>query len=323
MITKHFPILIIILTAMYLLSNCDKSPTNDQKETPEIIDVSYFSIQNYPKVDGSTSAHPLQQLIACKILDVDFTWYDFFDGTRRINPVSSNETIKNFIRDITHNGTHGSYVNLITNKADLIIVARQPSADELSQSNELGVTIQTKAIALDAFVFILNVSNPVNNLTVEQIQGIYTGNIINWQDVGGPNAAINPYQRNKNSGSQELMEALVMKGLTIIDAPETFILSGMMGPINTLVDDPFGICYTVYFFNEFMAPREKIKLCQINGVLPDYENIASGNYFFTTEVFIAIRSDLDAKSTAIVLWKWLQTAAGKAVISESGYVPIP
>ena len=322
MTKKLIFILLIILITIFSQFKCDKSPNSNNKETPDAVDVSYFSVQNYPKVDGSTSTHPLQQVMACKILGAEYQWYDYNDGTQRIRPVGSNKKTRDFINNITHNGTHGSYVNLLTDSADIIIVAREPSTDEISLADSLGITLQTQAVALDAFVFILNVENPVNDLTVEQIRGIYTGDIRNWQEVGGINAAINPYQRNRNSGSQELMETLVMKELSMVDAPQ-MILSNMMGPINNLVLDPFGICYTVYFFNEYMAPREQIKLCRINGVKPDFENISTGKYVFSTKVFAAIRSNLDTESTAFTLWKWLQTTAGQKVISESGYVPFP
>jgi phosphate transport system substrate-binding protein len=204
----------------------------------------------------------------------------------------------------------------------VILVAREPSIDELKLADSLDVTLITNEIALDAFVFILNVNNPVNNLTVDQVQNIYTGNLINWREVGGSESAINPYQRNKNSGSQELMETLVMKGLQMVDAPEMLVLAGMMGPINKLVQDPYGICYTVYFFNQFMAYREQIKLCKINGIEPNFENLLNGDYMFTTEVFAAIRADLDESNTAFTLWKWVQTLTGQRAIGESGYIPV-
>jgi phosphate transport system substrate-binding protein len=232
---------------------------------------------------------------------------------------STKEDIVDYVRSIDHNGTHGSYVNLIMDSVDVILVAREPSVDELLLADSLNVSIATKAIALDAFVFILNTDNPLNGLTVEQIIGIYTGVITNWQDVGGINAAINPYQRNRNSGSQELMEKFVMQGLPMVDAP-LMVLHGMMGPINRLETDPYGIGYTVYFFNSFMAPRSRIKLCAVNDIIPDSQTIASGSYRYTTKVFTAIRSTLDTNSTAYLLWRWLQTQAGQSVVESSGYV---
>ena len=321
-----FCLLFIVILMLSLLVHTCKFSTNDyddQNGGEEVVDVSHFSIENYPKVDGSTSTHPLQVIIACEILSVEYDWFDSWDGTMRVWPSDedpSKQNIVEYIRQIQHSGTHGSYVNLITDSVDIIIAAREPSQDELYLADSVGVTLNTRAIALDAFVFILNIENPVNNLTVDQIIGIYTGNITNWQDVGGINAAINPYQRNKNSGSQELMEALVMQGIPMVDAPQ-MILFGMMGPINRLTSDPYGIGYTVYFFNQFMAPRERIKVCAVNEIKPDPISISSGTYIYTTKVYAAIRSNLDSDSTAFTFWRWLQTQAGQKIVGLSGYVP--
>ncbi len=321
-----FCLLFIVILMLSLLVHTCKFSTNDyddQNGGEEVVDVSHFSIENYPKVDGSTSTHPLQVIIACEILSVEYDWFDSWDGTMRVWPSDedpSKQNIVEYIRQIQHSGTHGSYVNLITDSVDIIIVAREPSQDELYLADSVGVTLNTGAIALDAFVFILNIENPVKFLTVDQIIGIYTGNITNWQDVGGINATINPYQRNKNSGSQELMEALVMQGIPMVDAPQ-MILFGMMGPINRLTSDPYGIGYTVYFFNQFMAPRERIKVCAVNEIKPDPISISSGTYIYTTKVYAAIRSNLDSDSTAFTFWRWLQTQAGQKIVGLSGYVP--
>ena len=52
--------------------------------------------------------------------------------------------------------------------------------------------------------------NPIDNLSIEQIQGIYTGDIVNWSEVGGWDCELHPYVRNRNSGSQEKFETMVM-----------------------------------------------------------------------------------------------------------------
>ena len=52
----------------------------------------------------------------------------------------------------------------------------------------------------------VNADNPVDSLTVEEIQKIYTGEITNWSQVGGEDREIVPFQRNKGGGSQAIME---------------------------------------------------------------------------------------------------------------------
>ena len=173
MSVKFYLSFIVFLMLSLLLHTCKFSTNNndDQNGREEVVDVSHFSIENYPKVDGSTSTHPLQVIIACEILSVEYDWHDSWDGTMRVWPSDedpSKQNIVEYIRQIQHSGTHGSYVNLITDSVDIIIAAREPSQDELYLADSVGVTLNTMAIALDAFVFILNIENPVNNLTVDQ-----------------------------------------------------------------------------------------------------------------------------------------------------------
>ncbi len=310
---------LLSLLTVLSLSGCEKASNKGHVQ----INLDSLTINNYPKIDGSTSAHPLQVLIACKILEVEYSWVEsWFDDTYRIWPsFDEKPDIAQFILDsIIHNGTHGSYVNLINTKADIIIVARTASKDEINMADSAGVSLITTPIALDAFVFIVNINNPVNSLTVKQIQDIYTGDITHWNEVGGTNTAINPYQRDPNSGSQELMLSLVMKGLTMLDLPE-MILMGMMGPINRITHDKDGLGYTVYFFEQFMAPNDSLKLLAVNGIVPQYSTLKKKQYIYTTDVYVVIREDLDKSSTAYQLYLWLLTNEGQSIIEESGYIP--
>ena len=313
------PIYLLCVIILLSFSNCEDSTDTGYSE----INVDSLTINNYPKVDGSTSAHPLQVLIACKIQGVEYSWMPgWFDETYRIWPSPDEKPeIAQFILDsIIHNGTHSSYVNLINGKADIIIVAREASNDEIELADSAGVGLTTTPIALDAFVFIVNINNPVNSLSEKEIQDIYTGNITFWNEVGGTDTEINPYQRNPNSGSQELMLSLVMKDLKMMDLPE-MILVGMMGPINRITHDKDGLGYTVYFFEQFMAPNDSLKLLAVNGIVPEYNTLKKREYTYTTDVYVVIRKDLDRSSTAYQLYLWLLTHKGQSIVAESGYIP--
>ncbi len=175
--------------------------------------------EDYPSVDGSTSAEPLQGAVFCEILDIDWEWYTRgLEAPRLIGPSDTaydeDPRIFDFFRDhVSHNGTHSAYMNLISGQADLILVAREPSIDELEAAATAAVNLDVQPVALDAFVFLANDSGPVRDLPLETIRQIYSGSITTWdQAVAGaaPNEIV-PFVRNRNSGSQELMEKLVMR----------------------------------------------------------------------------------------------------------------
>ena len=177
-------------------------------------------------------------------------------------------------------------------------------------------------IALDAFVFIVNSNNPIKSLTIEQIQDIYTGKVTNWNEVEGNNATINPYVREPNSGSQELMDLLVMKDLDIMQFPVSWeVVFTMTGAFEMVLRDTNGICYTVYYYKENIFKEVNVKSVEIEGVYPNKESISNNSYSLVAEVYAIIRSDIDKSSMAYKIFECLETEIGREVISESGYIP--
>ena len=264
-------------------------------------------------------------LIACKILGVRCGWVppSPLSTERRILPelgtTSEPSGVAKTLASIEHSGTHESYVNLISGKADFLLVARPPSDDELRSARSARVKLEVTVVALDAFVFLVNARNPVDDLTIDQVRGIYTGAITDWAEVGGTAGQIKAYQRDRNSGSQELMEALVMKGTRMIEAPD-MIMETMAGPINAVGRDPQGIGYSVYYYATVMLPDSKVKLVGVGGAMPTSETIGRRTYPLVAEVYAALRGGMPRDSTAVMLRDWLLTTDGQAVVVESGYV---
>jgi phosphate transport system substrate-binding protein len=294
------------------LTGCTAAPTpSSEVEFPPL------EAGNFPRMDGSTSTSPLGTLIGCRALGVPCEWVKWIDGSRRLAPIlSEGEEFP----PIAHNGTHSAYENLILDRADLILVARLPSVGELALADSRGIRLDPRPIALDAFVFLLHADNPVDSLTTETLQAIYSGEVTRWQALGGDDLEIHPYQRNENSGSQELMKALVMKDLPMVDAPEMLLLMKMIAPFYAVSEDPQGIGYSVYYYEERMAPNENVKLIAVDGILPAPDTIRSGAYPFTSEVYAVVRENLPPGNSAYQLRDWLLSTAGQDLIEVSGYV---
>lgn len=253
--------------------------------------------------------------------------------------------------------THNAYENLINGKCDLNLTARPPSEDERKLAKEKGVKIALKPIALDAFVFIVNHKNPVKSLTVSQIVDIYDGKITNWSlksdkrrpartpassegmgPMGGPSARgpmgggqdrsndkeILPLRRERNSGSRELFDSLIMNGRQLPDDSswaKSMYSAGMGGPFSRITQDERALGYTVYYYEHFMSASPYTRTVAINGVQPTPQTIASRKYPLVTEVYAAYRQSDSADSPGIKLLNWLLSDEGQAVIRESGYVP--
>ena len=297
--------------------------TSCEKEEPIFIGMEGISFENYPRVDGSTSTEPLNYIVAAKLLGLGYEW-----GYGTVVLKNIHELPVSFTSKFKCYQTHGAIINLIDNQTDLIIVARKMSADEKQYADNAGVSLIETPIALDALDFIVNSQNRVNSLSVEQIQNIYLGNITNWNEVGGANEEITPYIRNVNSGSQEMMNELVMNNTgmpywTVSLADELTLLS-MFIVYHELLLNKNGICFTPHYYKEYMvsgSDKNSIKTLAVNGIAPNKNSIKNKTYPFVANVYVSIRSDTNTNSMTYKLYEWLQSESGKNAIAESGYVP--
>ncbi len=141
----------------------------------------YAPGDGFPRIDGSTSAAPLGAQIICAMMEVPLRQVEFIDGNRYLIPGLAEYQVE--FPGSGHQGTHAAYPNLIDGNADLILVARSPSQEELELAGCPGVSFDIGPIALDAFVFIVNENSPIQGLSVDEVRGIYSGGITNWGQV--------------------------------------------------------------------------------------------------------------------------------------------
>jgi len=280
-------------------------------------------LADLPVVDGSTSTWPMRVLLMCGLLDIPCDWQgEAFAPERWVAPREGSSPEARLIEEHTvTSGTHGAYESLLAGSADVIIVARAPSDEELAAADAAGVGLEVRPVARDAFVFLVHGGNPVTGLTLEQVRGIYSGQIVDWAEVGGPSRPIQPYQRDAASGSQELMLRLVMGGVPMIDAPDWLMLYAMTGPFTALAWDEAGIGYSVYYYAEFMQPESEVVMLGVEGVVPAASTIADGTYPLVAEVFAVMRAGDGGSGRA--LFDWLLTEEGQRAIAGTGYVPLP
>jgi phosphate transport system substrate-binding protein len=310
----------LALSAAFLLSCCAKD------EMQKFSGIENITFENYPRVDGSTSSSLLNTMVACKMLGISYRWLEPGLTTEwMLYPVFDEipGEHKNFFYErIRSSKTHGAFMNLINGEADIILVHRRISPDEKAYADSAGVTLIETPIASDAFVFIVNKSNPIKTLTVSQIQKIYTGEITSWSQVGGKSEDMKVFTRPRNSGSEEVFRQLVMKDLE----PAEFTVSqigGMLQVFSEITYNNGGICYTFLNYKKLQAriPQSEVPVISVNGIFPENKTIRNKTYPFITEVYVAIRSDLDRNSMAYKLYEWLQSENAKQTITDCGFLP--
>ena len=133
---------------------------------------------------------------------------------------------------------------------------------------------------------------------------------------------ITPYVRNRNSGSQEKFETMVMNGLNIADVPELQIGTTMISPYYQIEGDPTGISFTPFYYYSVIIGDGKTKGIGVNGVPMTKINISNGSYPLISNVYAVVRADIDKTSMAYKLFEFITTKSGQKIVEESGYVPL-
>ena len=183
-------------------------------------------------------------------------------------------------------GTVDAYERLISGETDLIFAAA-PSQKQLDLAERRGMELHLTPVGREAFVFFVNSKNPVEGLTVEQVQGIYSGTITSWSQVGGKNQSIRPFQRMEDSGSQSALLRL-MEGLPLIEPEQEDRVADMGGIISQVADYrnyQNAIGFSFRFYSTQMVQNGDIRLLALNGVFPTKETIRDGSYPIASDFY--------------------------------------
>ncbi|MBQ8288604.1 MAG: substrate-binding domain-containing protein [Clostridia bacterium] len=203
---------------------------------------------------------------------------------------------------LQYTNTRGAYQRIVDGDIDIAICA-VPSEEQLAYAEAAGVELELVPIGREAFVFLVNSNNPVDNLTVDQIKDIYAGKYRNWKELGGPDRLISPLTRNEGSGSQTAL--LNFLGDTEIAPDYDSLLGSAIG-------------FSFRFYVEGIVEDGSVKMLALNGVYPSAENVANGSYPIISEIYAVYRKD-DPNENVKLLVDWMLSEQGQQIVEESGY----
>lgn len=280
-------------------------PTNVQVPEESFVSsiVNSMTPESYPIVDGSTATIPLSEAV-----------YRLATGATELEAQSA----------IVHTKTSNSYYRLMSGEVDLLIVY-EPSEEVLDYMKENKHNLKMKPIGKDALVFMTNASNPVQTLTHEQLVQIYTGKITNWSEVGGDNIEIRAFQRPPNSGSQTLMQKLVMREDTMAKGPNVSYYDTMEGILEAMADysnEGNTLGYSVFYYAQNMYQLPELRFMKVKEIEPSLKTIYDNSYPYVNEFYAVIREDEVKSSNAHLIFDWLTGEEGQTLVKNLGYVPV-
>ncbi|MDR0931214.1 MAG: substrate-binding domain-containing protein [Clostridiales bacterium] len=269
-----------------------------------------------PKLDGSTALYPLYSAFAYNLI-----------GDADVNepPADMGENIKAvpiFDEKVACTQTDGAYQNLVAGSAEVIFVP-EPSDNQKEYAAKNNLTYEFTPVGKDAFVFLANSKNKVDNLSTEQIKQIYSGEITNWKELGGKNKEIKAYQREEDSGSQTIFNK-IMSGTNVMEAPTEDYVGGMwelMNRVSSYKNYDGAIGYSFRFFTTEMVRDNQIKLLSIDGVEPTEVNIINDSYPFSDNFYaVTIKERNNEKTRKFI--EFVTSEAGQDIVTKTGYVAV-
>ncbi|MEM0578462.1 phosphate ABC transporter substrate-binding protein [Flavobacterium polysaccharolyticum] len=216
-------------------------------------------------------------------------------------------------------GGSGVGIAALINGSTMIANASRPIEQEeleklKTKYKQNGIQI---ACAKDGLSVYLNKTNPVNELTIDQLSDIFSGAITNWKQVGGSDAKIQLYGRESSSGTFEFFKDHVVK----TDFARTCqTLPGTAAIVNAVKKDKYGIGYGGAAYAEGVKDCKIKKDAKSKGILPSAATIKNKTYPISRYLFMYLREKPTGETKKFI--DWILSAEGQNVIVEVGYYPL-
>ena len=217
---------------------------------------------------------------------------------------------------------------LIDGTTDIAQASRQMKSSEYDQARENGRDPVETTVAMDALSVVVNPSNPVNELTIAQLSGIFTGRITNWNEVGGNDAPIVALSRDTNSGTHVFFKEHVvqMQGTDKEDKTLEYGSKVLFLPSTKEGVDEVAANENAIFYPGLGYLTDEVKPLAIKatpdspGVLPSVETAQDGSYPISRGLYYYTDGEPGGIIKAYI--DYCLSSEGQLKVTESGYVPL-
>jgi len=216
---------------------------------------------------------------------------------------------------VSKTGSSDGATGLIEGRCDIAMMSRFMKDTEFKKAVENGIMPVAHAIAMDGVCIVVHQSNPVKELTSEQIRDIYMGKIINWSQVGGADMPIVVISRDTSSGTYETFEGLVMKKEKMADGTE-YVNSNPQAHARVKSTEG-AIGYVGLGFVD-----RYVKALKVDGVMPDRLTIAKGLYPVSRPLFLFTNGYPALGSKVFRFCTFHLTEEGQEIIEAKGFIPV-
>ena len=222
---------------------------------------------------------------------------------------------------VTGGGTGTGFAALQNQTTDLCNASRKIKAKEQEQCVKVfGKRPTEYKVALDGLSVYVAADNKVGQLSLEELEGIFTGKIKNWKEVGGTDAPITVYSRENSSGTYEFFKENVLKGKDFAANAQT--MPGTAAVLQAVAKDKNGIGYGGAAYGNGAKHVKVSKAKGEEAIEPNEETVLSGKYPISRYLFVYVNPALDKGDVAAYL-KWIRGEEGQKLVKDVGYYPLP
>jgi len=224
---------------------------------------------------------------------------------------------------VSGGGSGTGIAQLINNQIDIADASRPIKQNEIENAKSKGVTPVEFKTCIDGIAIITNKNLKNNEISINDLHGIYNGSIKNWKKIGGPDLKITVYGRQSNSGTYAFFQEYVLKNDDYrVDMQP---LNGNAQIVDAVIGDEEGIGYVGIAYAEKRSDELNILKVKNNnyksGFLPTIENITTGDYPISRYLYIYTNGIPKGEIAEYVKWI-LNKDSGQRVAENLGFVPL-
>lgn len=220
---------------------------------------------------------------------------------------------------VTGGGSGTGISALINGTTDVCQASRAMKPTEQDKVREkYGANSVEIPVAKDGLAVYVNAANPLTEITMAQLKGIFTGKIQNWKELGGPDKRIIIYSRENSSGTYVFFKEHVLEGADYAARAQT--MPGTASVVNAVAKEKFGIGYGGAAFAKGIKVLKVKKDAASPAVMPDKKTVLDGSYALSRPLFFYVRAKPAGEVKSFI--DWVLSAEGQAIAAQVGYYPI-
>jgi phosphate transport system substrate-binding protein len=214
---------------------------------------------------------------------------------------------------ISGGGSGNGIKALIDKTTDIADSSRAIKPEEIEQAKAKGASPVEFIVAFDCIVPIVHADNPLKDITLDQLKGIYKGEIKNWKEIGGANKPIVIISRDTSSGTYEVWEEKVMKKERVF--PGALLQASNGAIVQAVSKNPNAIGYIGVGYAE-----KTVKLLPVNGMVGSKETTLNKTFPISRPLYMytPVQPAGDIKN----FLDYVISDKGQKLVEEEGFIPL-